>query len=111
MIKNQHSELLLLKRPASGIWGGLWSFPECEENSITETLDHLGLSSEQIDSLPPFRHTFTHYHLDITPVLIEPTSSQLRVNEQKSCWFNPNKPLQIGLTRPVTKLLEQFLNQ
>ncbi len=31
MIKNQEFAILLEKRFPAGIWGGLWSFPECEE--------------------------------------------------------------------------------
>ncbi|KAF5271630.1 hypothetical protein FQR65_LT05251 [Abscondita terminalis] len=35
ILVNEHQEILLEKRPPMGIWGGLWSLPEC---SVTENL-------------------------------------------------------------------------
>jgi len=30
IVQNNDQHILLEKRPPSGIWGGLWSLPECE---------------------------------------------------------------------------------
>ncbi len=97
-------EILLEQRQASGLWGGLWSFPETED---TESyLESAGLESLDIEQLPAFRHTFTHFHLDIQPVHIEVREPDLIRENDRTCWYNLEKPQSIGLTRPVTKLLD-----
>src|SRR5262249_22238367 len=50
-------EVLLEKRPPNGIWGGLWSLPECDEGDVPR-------GSERLE---PFTHTFTHFTLAVTP--------------------------------------------
>lgn len=48
IIIKHHDEILLVKRPQSGIWGGLWSLPQHENTSITPKTwikKHLGLEA------------------------------------------------------------------
>ena len=70
VLENEQGEILLEKRPPAGIWGGLWSFPEY--SSDTELVDWIKtravLVSEALTTLPQIRHSFSHFHLDITPV-------------------------------------------
>ncbi len=109
VIENEAQELLLEKRPNQGLWGGLWSFPQRTEENLQDFLSEQGLSSQNQTSLPRFRHTFTHFHLDITPVKVDVHEKTPFVREQDTlCWFNPNEPQEIGLTRPVSKILEDF---
>lgn len=104
---------LLYKRPASGIWGGLWSLPEVESlDDIDSYLAGNNLKSIEQNSLAPMRHTFSHYHLDITPVLITTQQAQNSVNETAGdyqnthCWYDTQNPEELGLAAPVTKLLK-----
>jgi A/G-specific adenine glycosylase len=62
-------EILLEKRPDKGIWGGLWSFPECQPDqiSVQQTQERYGLQAESLEGLPVLWHTFTHFKLEITP--------------------------------------------
>ena len=109
LIENQAGELMLQKRPNSGLWGGLWSFPECEADDIAATLDALGIAPEEISTLTGFRHTFTHFHLDISPVHVKCTISPGAIQDaNQRCWYSLDNPAEIGLTRPVTKLLNQL---
>ena len=70
LIETESNELLLFKRPDSGIWGGLYSLPEfdslrsCEEqlSSYTEGIPLHAVKTE------PIRHAFTHFDLQITPL-------------------------------------------
>ncbi|MEM6988051.1 MAG: A/G-specific adenine glycosylase [Pseudomonadota bacterium] len=61
---------LLEKRPSKGIWGGLWSFPEFEDHSAlcNWLARNYYPPTRDLEALPAFRHTFSHFHLDITPV-------------------------------------------
>jgi len=108
LIQNVHSEWLLEKRPTSGIWGGLWLFPQCEETQdIPQWCLQHDINIEQQRPLPKFRHTFSHYHLDIEPVMIQTKHMTNKIMDvQQFIWYNHKQ--QIGLAAPVHKLLMQF---
>ena len=62
-------EVLLEKRPPSGIWGGLWSLPEIEPATSpgAALAERWGLQAASIDALEPFEHAFTHFTLEVEP--------------------------------------------
>lgn len=98
VLKNKSGQVLLEKRPSMGIWGGLWSLPEfIDEKAILKKYSGI----KKLKVLAPFRHTFSHYHLDITPI-----EGQLeRVKNEGGVWFDPQKPSKLGLSAPVKKIL------
>ena len=109
LIENREGELLLEKRPNSGLWGGLWSFPECDHDKAEAALAVLGIIAVNRKTLPPFRHTFTHFHLDITPILVKSSPKSHQVSEPgRTVWYSVDQPLEIGLTGPVTKIIDQL---
>ena len=64
--------LLLMRRPAEGVWGGLWTFPEPEGADLAGYCRRaLGCEVEPPRPLPGLVHGFTHFRLEITPVLCE----------------------------------------
>ncbi|TCO76824.1 A/G-specific adenine glycosylase [Chromatocurvus halotolerans] len=117
-------EWLLEQRPPSGIWGGLWCFPalataadDAGAASNTAPTDAVGnwcldaLRSEpaQLQTLAPFRHTFSHYHLDITPVRVRVDAAAMGVMAtDRFLWYNPRSPAQVGLAAPVARLLAEL---
>lgn len=110
MVRNGLGQWLLEQRPATGIWGGLWSFPEvdCDQNVEEywcEIYAQNVIVKEQWDS---FRHTFSHYHLDITPVMADLTSETTQVGERANYWYDVDQPGAIGLAAPVKQLLEKL---
>nr|WP_136251009.1 A/G-specific adenine glycosylase [Ningiella ruwaisensis] len=82
----------LQKRPASGIWGGLWGFIELDEQRTIETeASAFDVSEMTTQTLEPFRHTFSHYHLDIQPVLLQlHDKPRNRHSENESLWYHLN---------------------
>lgn len=112
MLTTNSTEILLEKRPEQGIWGSLWSFPQCEtQDEITQWLDkHHYTSHEGASFLPEFRHTFSHYHLQITPVHIRVQIPPMVKDEQQFIWFNRKKPLKLGMPAPISKLISQLAN-
>ncbi|MGI1679643.1 MAG: A/G-specific adenine glycosylase [Cellvibrionaceae bacterium] len=115
MIQNPDGDFFLEQRPAQGIWGGLWSFLETpiEQDSLEFCFDQLGYSAQDIQSATletwdTYRHTFSHYHLDITPVLIPLAKHPHQIMADDRCiWYNTESPQQVGLAAPVKKLLFQ----
>jgi A/G-specific adenine glycosylase len=107
VLRNQEQQVFLEKRPPTGIWGGLWSLPEFD--SIEAAQDwcltkHIMIANQQL--LPTLRHTFSHYHLDYTPLLIQTKSiTNLVMESEQSLWYNPKQHL--GLATPIKHLLQQ----
>ena len=101
LVKNQKDEFLLQQNPPSGIWGSLWCPPQVE--SLGQALEF-----EVLEELPTLRHTFSHYHLDITPVLCCPSKNGEWVNEANTQWYRVGSNTALGLAAPVKKLLEQY---
>jgi len=113
MLQDPEGNFFLQQRPASGIWGGLWGFPEISHdiNAKDYCLDHFG-NSKILDTWASYRHTFSHYHLDITPVLIRLERSQTQIMaSNNSIWYNVDQPASVGLAAPVKRLLETFTKQ
>ena len=89
-------EVLLEKRPPTGVWGGLWCFPEIEADSEKPA------GSKR---LPVLRHEFTHFTLDITPIVCFLESVSPRVAEPGRLWLPVEDALGAAVPAPVRKLL------
>ena len=56
-----------------------------------------------------FRHTFSHFHLDITPVIIRATTkSQKIMDSQAVIWYKLSNSLPGGVAAPVNKILKEL---
>lgn len=112
MLRDPKGDIFLQQRPTTGIWGGLWSFPEVSDvDDIEYLLERQGNAHYQITHWPEYRHTFSHYHLDITPVLVQLQSVDSSIGESKGHWYNVNVPSELGLSAPVKKLLDSLKAQ
>lgn len=109
MLTTARQEVLLEKRPSTGIWGGLWSLPQLQTAEEIEAWlkDHQFETADLPIFLPSFRHTFTHFHLLIKPIQIkiEGVASQ-GFDVERYCWYHEDKHLAIGMPTPVLKLLQ-----
>jgi len=105
-------QVLLWRRPPSGIWGGLWSLPEVDHNSAIELWQQsfLGLSQAPAKiQQHVMRHQFTHYSLDISVAIIEMEQLPLRISDQDNyAWVDAGDIASHGLPTPVRKLLTSF---
>lgn len=106
------NQIWLEQRPQSGIWGGLFCFPQHENDAIEYQLDLRVIHEDTIkrkQTLNTFRHTFSHYHLDITPILIELTKKPNVIMEDNiGLWYDLSNPKKIGLAAPVKQLLQSL---
>lgn len=111
LITSPEGEIYLEKRPSTGIWGGLWSLPECDKSSKIDKYVYQLIQAQIRESMimPSFRHTFSHYHLDITPVRVELEEKTLPNLEAPSqIWYNPSEPTEVGLPKPIKWLLQHI---
>src|SRR5690606_35830045 len=91
LLRNQKNHILLEQRPSYGIWGGLWSFPECDTNTDIKNYitDHFDFNLMKVEELKLMTHKFSHYTLQIQPILIDITENNKRVMESQSqVWYN-----------------------
>lgn len=105
---------LIYKRPPSGIWGGLWGFYQIESlNELERQSEALGLGHYKLSFLLPFRHTFSHFNLDIQPLLLElhsaPKMTQVRENQE--IWYQLANPPALGLAAPTQQLFSLLREQ
>ncbi|QLG87120.1 A/G-specific adenine glycosylase [Chitinibacter bivalviorum] len=106
IIRNDAGQILLEKRPPSGIWGGLWSLPEVESTLVASDIaaQKLGLKIELDPALPDFVHVFTHYRLTITPQPAYAVAG-IATRESAAKWFTVSEALTAGIPTPIRKIL------
>ena len=114
MLCNAEGDVLLEQRPPAGIWGGLWSFPELPEVAAVagHCRDSLGIEAADVSVWPVVRHSFSHFHLDITPVFAGMGADREMVMEAPyRLWYNTSGTDERGLAAPVEKLLQRLAVQ
>ena len=105
---NGDGQILLERRPPSGIWGGLWSFPEIDNDEhLDEWLTkHDFALTETMVVNPVYTHVFSHFKLDITALIcrVEPVGLRISDSEQRG-WFTLSRAVTLGLPTPVLNML------
>ncbi len=105
VLRSNSGAILLQKRPAVGIWGGLWSFPEFATKDAVKLWLHQYCVTEKIwEELTPFVHVFSHFSLVIHPIIIE-CSTLNNVFDSMYLWY---KDEAIGLPAPVEKIVKSL---
>jgi A/G-specific adenine glycosylase len=102
----------LIQRPASGIWGGLWSPPEFASLQEVEGEVARFEATHALQSLSVVRHAFTHFDLVIQPLRLDIAEGAamgapagVADSAAKAMWYNPAHPATVGLPAPVTQLI------
>ncbi|MBK8816729.1 MAG: A/G-specific adenine glycosylase [Methylococcaceae bacterium] len=113
ILQNRQGQVLLEKRPPTGIWGGLWSFPEfstVEEAFIWCELRNMNIKAHKSGAVQ--RHTFSHYHLDFTPLMIHIDCENYSIMEgERGLWCDGTQINKLGLPAPVKQLCKQLLKE
>lgn len=106
--------VLLLKKPDQGIWRNLWAFPEIE-GALEPLLfqyceEELSYKIECYELMPSFTHTFTHFHLDITPILVTKCLSLgQNIAAEDKIWYKLDHSQPIGIPKPVRSIMEALI--
>jgi A/G-specific adenine glycosylase len=97
--------VLLEKRPPVGIWGGLLSLPQADDDASARKLAQaFGADWKSRESLRVIEHGFTHYHLSIKPLLMN-AAPPPGVEEGAWVWLPLAQAHNAALPSPVKKLL------
>lgn len=110
MLMMQHGNgVWLEQRPPVGLWGGLFCFPQfVSKSELLEWLHQRHIDSKTLQQGISFRHTFSHFHLDIVPVHLRLTTVASAMDEGAGLWYNLAQPPSVGLAAPVERLLQQL---
>ena len=105
--------ICLMKRPETGIWGGLWCFPEFDTQEAMSdwlTSQRLELQGNPKAELV-VEHQFSHYRLHMLPYRCRTTSVEHRVAEADTrAWFTMDEAVKLGLPAPVLGMLKTMMN-
>ena len=102
-------DVMLQKRPPTGIWGGLWSLPEAEVAvDLPEALANWGIEATGIEPLAPFTHAFTHFTLEVTPWKVHAVAGRRGMAEPGVTWLALGDIAGAALPAPVRKLLQRL---
>ena len=102
--------VLLERRPARGVWGGLWSPPQFPSIEAARLYADTNLAEPAVEpqARAPMRHAFTHFDLDITPLLARCAGPAGVMDGVDTLWYNAAQPERVGLPAPVTTLIRSL---
>ena len=112
ILQTPQQEVFMQKRPPTGIWGGLWCFPQFDtQQDLDDYLQTQQLSTLTSKMLTPFTHIFSHFRLHIQPLIIEVESPLIAsvMEDKQSLWYNINTEFEGGLATPVQQLLNDLI--
>ena len=112
MLLAQRSDgsVLLERRPERGVWGGLWSPPQFPSIEAARLYADTRLSAAEVEpqARASLRHAFTHFDLDITPLLARCAGPSGVMDGAPTLWYNAAQPDRVGLPAPVTTLIRSL---
>lgn len=96
----------LVQRPQKGIWGGLWSLVEFDSLAQLNLFLEQNQLAKEFQRLTQFKHTFSHYHLLINPILVQNKKCKI----EGIRWFEVEELTGVGLPTPINKILRNVLH-
>ncbi|EGV38126.1 A/G-specific adenine glycosylase [Neisseria weaveri] len=110
-VRNAKGELLLEKRPARGIWGGLYCLP-CFDSleALHRYAAVFRLSPDALEEKQPLTHRLTHRLLLITPFQADTGLSETSAPKPsaQSIWVAESDLADYGLPKPLNDFLKQL---
>jgi len=99
--------VLLEQRPAAGLWGGLWGFPSFDDEAaaLAWCVERLCVPSPSLGREPVLQHAFTHFDLDIVPLVLDCAGPPGIADDACHRWYDPAEPARLGLAAPVATLI------
>ncbi len=109
LARRSDRRVLLVRRPAEGIWGGLWSLPECARpEDARDCLGACGVDLLDHQLLAPVVHHFTHFALHIQPVLAQVRAGPSTPPPGSDMMWHPLDQPAPGVSAPVGRLLNRI---
>lgn len=106
LVLHHSGSVLLVRRPPSGVWAGLWSLPEPEEGEAPEqAAGRLGLRATRLRAGETFVHRFSHFDLRIEPLHLR-VDDVLATLDDETRWHAPGRDTaEVGIPAPIGRIL------
>ena len=110
LLRDEQGRILLERRPPAGIWARLWSLPETSDATAAHAAlgERFHARVRTQTTLASFRHSFTHYYLDIAPLVFEVTRLVRVADDPDIDWYAPAEIEELGLPAPVRALIRSL---
>ena len=109
LLRDARGRILLEKRGAQGVWSGLWSLPEAADATAAPGVAARIARVGDADPLPAFTHVFSHYRLDVSPILFHHAAPLAAVADRPDRrWCDRDDIASLGLPAPVRTLLDNL---
>ncbi len=104
--------VLLERRPAPGIWGGLWSPPQfaTQTEALAWCVREVGPLRGDVEPLGVIEHAFTHFDLTLKPVRVVCAARGAVRDGDARLWYALDAPPRVGLPQPILELLERLMS-
>ena len=102
--------VLVERRPAAGLWGGLWSPPQFESEfaALDWCRREIGEPQKSSQHLNPIHHSFTHFDLRLNPLRVRCRPADAVNDGEDRLWYRLGDPPKVGLPQPILKLFERL---
>jgi A/G-specific adenine glycosylase len=107
--EDRAGNVLLQRRPPTGIWASLWSLPEAadHENARHWFDKHLAGEYDTASPLAAVAHGFTHYRLQIQPLRWRNVALRTQLADNDDLRWVPRDAMRtLGIPAPIRKLLQ-----
>ena len=110
LIIAHEGEVLLEKRPPTGVWAGMWCFPELHNgaNLLDTCRERYSLETTPLKPWRVLEHGFTHFKLNITPQPIAVQKKLSRAAEPGVVWLSIDDALKAAIPKPIRVLLTKL---
>tara|TARA_X000000368_G_scaffold243227_1_gene192253 strand:- start:4902 stop:5948 length:1047 start_codon:yes stop_codon:yes gene_type:complete len=107
---DKNNNVYLEKRPEKGIWGGLWSFIECDEKKELKKIYESKFSPNKsyIKKYKKIEHSFSHYNLKAHVFVVPLKRKFTKKTNTESIWTNVKELQSIGTPKPIQKLITEM---
>ncbi len=109
VLRDAQGRVLLERRGPNGVWSGLWSLPEADSADAARSRARQYAQVTGDELLAGFTHAFTHYRLQVTPLLFRCNVASTGVADHPDLrWCAADALEQLGLPTPVRRLLSRI---
>jgi A/G-specific adenine glycosylase len=109
ILRDTKGRVLLERRGPQGVWSGLWSLPEASDHDAAWRAAQSLATIDDAQPLPAFTHVFSHYRLQVEPLLFDAATAHLRIADNPSLrWCDASERAALGLPAPVRSLLQDI---
>jgi A/G-specific adenine glycosylase len=111
LLENERNQLLLQRRPPSGIWASLWTLPQQETDAAMRAWFARQIHGHYDDAeqLPAIVHTFSHYRLHLQPLRLRKVAMRNLLGDNDDLrWVARSELAALGLPAPIRKLLDSL---